>query len=512
MKRLISGLALALVLGCGQGGEEERTESPVQSLAGQLEQSGLVERLDGMDKRLAAMDGKLDALGRKIESGVRVTATTGAGTENVGVEKAAADSAAEAEQVKPAEIVPVPAVPASGGGFKLTFDEPDSQEHVVIWHPYRGQEKDALEKTCREFTAAFHNIVVDPQEVPFMALRDKIVVTVPRGTGPDLFVYVHNPLGDWLFKGGIVVPLSGYIDKYHSFEALQEFLPDTVKALAYDGTLYGLPMAFKARAMFYNKKLVTRGPSSMDELVEVAKAVQTGEGEDRIYGLIYEAGLLYHHAPFAHGFGAVILDDQGQPHLDSPEMVRSVELIRDLAVKHGVLPDLNKDMAKFLFNSGQAGMVFKGPWFLGEIDEGIEYGVAPMPDVTPGKPAKPYLGADGVYLAECSKNKELAFQVMRYLVSSEAARIRYLEGGQLVANVGVYEDKTLVGKANPALDVFRKQADNSVIMSSRPEMQAVWSTADNALRKVIFGKGDAATALAEAQQKIAHDIANMGKK
>ena len=490
MKWTILIMAAAMALGCGKGSEGDKQESPVQTLAGQLDRSGLVERLDGMERRLAAMDEKLDGLARKIESGIRVTApAANGGTEAAAEEKSTEQAATDVKAREQGKEKAEEKVEEGSGRFELTMDLPAAEEHVVIWHPYRGQEKEAFEKTCRDLTAAYPKIVVEPQEVPFMALRDKIVVTVPRGTGPDLFVYVHNPLGDWLFKGGIVVPLSSYIEKYHRFEALKEFIPDTVKALAYDGTLYGLPMAFKARSMFYNKKLVKKVPTTMDELVQVSKSVQTGEGEDRIYGLIYEAGLLYHHAPFAHGFGAVILDDLGKPHLDSPQMVQSVELVRDLVVKHGVLPDLNKDMAKFLFNSGQAGMVFKGPWFLGEIDEGIEYGVAPMPDVAPGKPAKPYLGADGIYLAECSKNKELAFQVMRYMVSSEAARVRYVEGGQLVANVDVYADKSLAGKANPALEVFRKQADNSVIMSSRPEMQAVWSSADNALRKIIFGKG-----------------------
>ena len=264
--------------------------------------------------------------------------------------------------------------------------------------------------------------------------------------------------------------------------------------------------------MFYNKKLIKDVPTTVEGLVAAARAATSGEGEERIYGMLYEAGLLYHHAPFAHGFGATILDDGGRAHINSEQFVRSAEMVRDWVQNEKVLPDLNKDMAKFLFNNNQAGIVFKGPWFLGEIDEGIEYGVALMPDVAQGQPAKPYLGADGIYLANCSKNKGLAFQVMRYLVSDQAAAVRYVEGGQLVANAGLYDDKELSAKANPALEVFRKQADNAVIISPRPEMQAVWSTADNALRKIIFGDGVAQEVLDEAQAKIEKDIASMGNK
>jgi maltose-binding protein MalE len=84
-------------------------------------------------------------------------------------------------------------------------------------------------------------------------------------------------------------------------------------------------------------------------------------------------------------------------------------------------------------------------------------------------------------------------------------------GRQLVANLSVYEELDRNGQSDPVLEVFRKQAESSVVMSSRPEMQAVWSPVDNALRTVVYGKADAAAALKEAQQKVDRDIAGMGK-
>ena len=494
-------LAAMLAVGCGPVEKTEDGQSALTRYADQLEKSGLVEKLDNMDQRLVAIEQSLTDLQKR---GLTVVPPSPVQPVNV------------VPLSGPPDVVAVPTNPAPpvrvAPPFALTVPAPTQETTIVLWHAYRGQEKEAFEKTCADFTAKFPTMVVTPQEVPFMALRDKIVVTVPRGTGPDLFVYVHNPMGDWLRKGDILVPLSSYIEKFDSFDSLEKFIPDTVKALAYDGTLYGLPLAFKARAMFYNKKLIKEVPTTVEALVRVAREATRGEGEERVYGMLYEAGLLYHHAPWAHGFGATILDDAGRAQVNSEAFVRSVEMVRDWVKKDEILPDLNKDMAKFLFNNNQAGIVFKGPWFLGEIDEGIEYGVALLPDVAEGQPAKPYLGADGIYLANCSQNKELAFQVMRYLVSDEAAAVRYVEGGQLVANSGLYDDKELSAKANPALEVFRGQADNAVIISARPEMQAIWSTVDNALRKIIFGDGAAQETLDEAQAKIEKDIASMGNQ
>jgi maltose-binding protein MalE len=513
MKTLVFSLSLLLLSSCGPKEEPPRpSPTPLTNLADTFEKSGLGERVKTLEGRVAGLEKELEALASRVAEGVPATpAKDPPAAEGI----PAAGTAGETETVgAPTAAAAGKAGPAEKAEFVLTMLAPSTPVTVVVWHAYRGKEKEAFEKVIKEFSAKFPAIQTSPQEVPFSALRDKIVVTIPRMTGPDLFVYAHNNIGDWLLKGDILVPLSSYIEQYDSFESLQRFMPDTVKALAYDGTLYGLPLAFKSHALFYNRKLVDRPPATLDELVLMAKAVSArgGTGEDRVYGLISDASLLYNHAMFAHAFGAEILDEKGRPHLDSPAMIESARLVRSLVAEHEIVPDLNDSMATFLFNSGQAGFVIKGPWFLGEIDEGVDYAVSLLPEAAPGKPIRPFLGSEGVFLSHCSQNKEAAFQVMRYLVSDESARVRYVEGGQLAPNLSLYEDAELTKQANPALEVFKKQAGATVIMSSRPEMQAVWSVADNGLRKVIFGGSPAEEALKEAQAKIEHDIATMGTK
>ncbi|MBM4353769.1 MAG: extracellular solute-binding protein [Deltaproteobacteria bacterium] len=468
-------------------------------------------------ERCAALEERLDRLERKLERiGTGELRPAAAGTEGGKEQEAAthsgSDEAAATDQG--AGTAGGAATPPEVREFGLTISEPSPPVRIVVWHAYRGREKEAFEKCLTLFSGRYPGIETDAQEVPFSALRDKIVVTIPRGTGPDLFVYAHNNIGDWLLKGGILAPLSSYIEKYDSFDNLARFLPDTVKALAYEGTLYGLPLAFKSHALFYNRALVKEPPRTIEDLVRIGKEAQAagGDGEERTQGLVYDAGLLYNHAGFAHAFGATILDEQGKAHIDTPEFQASAELVRDLFTNAQILPDLNDTMGTFLFNSGKAAFVIKGPWFLGEVDAGVEYGVALLPEVAEGKPMKPFLGSEGVFLSAGSRNPDAAFQVMRYLVSDVPARIRYLEGDQLVANLDVYEDAQLKARANPALDVFRRQAENTVIMSSRPEMQAVWSTVDNALRNALFGGADVKKTLAEAQAKVEHDIAGMGTK
>jgi len=537
-----TGLLPALLWGCGDGGAEEGNGSALVELSTQIKASGLVERLDSIDRRLTAIEATTADLAKRVRAGAAVAAAgtpgsaeggakAGGGKDNArGTADAAGDGGGNAVGGETGDGAGDGGGNAVGGErgdgagdgsanavgaeFALTWPEPEAPAPVVVWHSYRGKEKEAFEECARAFSARFPKIPIDAQEVPFSALRDKLVVTIPRGTGPDLFVYAHNNIGDWLLKGQILVPLSSFIEKYDSFESLERFLPDTVKALAYNGTLYGLPLAFKSHVLFINRKLVSgKAPSTVDEMIAMGKKAMEGggEGEEKTYGLVYDAGLLYNHALWAHAFGATILDERGNAHLDTPEMIESVKLVRSFVADHAIMPDLNDAMATFLFNSNKVAFAIKGSWFLGEVDPGVDYEVALLPAVSEGKVPKPFLGSEGIFLSNCAKNREAAFQFMRYVVSDEAARVRYLEGAQLVANKWVYDDPELVKQANPAMDVFRKQANQTVIMSAMPQMQAVWSSADNALRNAIFGTADVEETLRAAQVKVTHDIASMGK-
>lgn len=501
-------LGLFLVVSsCDAENVEADHATALEALAGSMGKSASEDRLVAVEQRLDRMEARFTRLEELIRTAA-ASASAAKELESVGESAPVAESSStdgqEAGRLEPPVESP----------FELTLGAPPAGAEitVVLWHSYRGKEKEALLEALAEFQARYPTIRVDAQDVPFSALRDKIVVTVPRGNGPDLFVYAHNVIGDWVMKGGILAPLGTLIEKYDSFEGLSRFLPDTVKALAYQGEIYGLPLAFKSHALFYNKKLIKTPPKTVDELIAMAKAVEGGEGEQEVHGLVYDAGLFYNHALWAQGFGAVVMDEQGVPNLTSQAMVDSLKLVRGFSQSSQILPPLDDNMATFLFNSGLAAFVIKGAWFLGEIDEGVDYGVAVLPEVAPGLPARPFLGSEGVFLSQSSQQKEAAFQVMRYLVSRECAAVRYVKGRQLVANVSVYEDTELTSKADPTLEVFRRQAETTVVMSSRPEMQVLWTPANNALKKVIFGDAEPGAALQDAQEKVEKDITMMGKQ
>jgi arabinogalactan oligomer/maltooligosaccharide transport system substrate-binding protein len=164
-----------------------------------------------------------------------------------------------------------------------------------------------------------------------------------------------------------------------------------------------------------------------------------------------------------------------------------------------------------LFNDGKAAMVFSGPWFLGEIAPGVDYGLAPLPsiDEAGGKPMRPWLTIEGVYVSKSSSHKEAAYDLAQYLVSEEAGLVLTLEGRQLHTNKAVYTHKEVAD--DPILAAFRKQLDTATPMPNFAEMTVMWSPATTAMNTIVRGAATPQVALDTAQRTVEKDIAALRK-
>ena len=192
-------------------------------------------------------------------------------------------------------------------------------KELVLWHGYRAEEKAALEKLVGQFNAAHaaEGLSVKTLAVPYDAYADKISATVPRGKGPDVFIFAQDRLGGWIEAGNTVEPIDFYLD-----DAIRKrFIPTTMEAMTYRGTVYGLPLNYKVVTLIYNKKLVPTPPKTSGELVTMAKKL-TDKKAGR-FGLAYSYGDFYYHAALMNGFGGGVFGPGTTPTLNSPQNVKS---------------------------------------------------------------------------------------------------------------------------------------------------------------------------------------------
>ena len=370
----------------------------------------------------------------------------------------------------------------------------EAQTPITLWHAYRGKEADALQQVAQAFNGKQKAIELKLVQIPYDAFADKITASIPRGKGPDIFIFAQDRIGDWA-ASGMIEPVDFWLDE----PTRKSFLPPTLEALTYDDSVYGLPMAFKMVALYYNTNLIKAPPATTDELIAAAKKATDAKAGK--YGLVYENANYYYHAAWMQGFGARVFDKSGKPTLNAPEAIEALAFAQDLAKKQGVMPqEVTSTLVTTLFNKGQAAFVINGPWFMGEIDKGVPYKVAVLPTLKNGKKPAPFLTAEAVIISAKTADKKAAFEVVKHLTSVESGKTMALVGRQTPARREVYDDAQ-VGK-DEILSVFKKQLETSAPMPNTPAMRMVWSPATTAMNKAINGTTDPKAALDEAQAEV----------
>ena len=378
---------------------------------------------------------------------------------------------------------------------------------LVVWHAYRGAEKAAFEKVVGMFekSPGAKGAKVSTLAIPYDAYADKISAAVPRGKGPDLFIYAQDRLGGWIEAGKTVEPIDFFIDK----PTRERLLPGMLDAMTYKGGVYGLPINYKSPTLIYNKDLVKVPPKTTDEMVKMAKALTNAQSGR--YGLAYWYTNFYFHSALMNAFGGSVFDKDGKLVIDSPANVKSLNQMMEWYKKDGIMPtEPSEALIASMFNEGKAAMVINGPWFVGDIDKKINYGLAPLPLVDGAKKAmRPWLTIEGAYVAASSSKKEAAYELAKYLTSEEAGLVLALEGRQLHTNKAIYNDKRVSGDI--VLKGFRDQLDSAEAMPNRPEMTMVWSPATTAMNKIVKGNASVEAALKEAAGTMGESIAALRK-
>ncbi|GBF08176.1 ABC-type maltose transport system, periplasmic component, malE [Deinococcus aerius] len=332
--------------------------------------------------------------------------------------------------------------------------------------------------------------------VPLDQIPDKLIQSAPKGQGPDMVVTLPQDRLGQLAAAGVVEPMDKYVVSKTDLDRT------AVQAMTYRGRLFGLPMFAESVALIYNKKLVPRAPTTWNEFISVAQK-NTGNGK---FGFLTDLGNAYANYGFFSAYGSYIFKNNGgtlnvqDVGISNAGALKAVSLMNDLRYKYKLVPEgVSADAAKSAFVGGRLAMVVTGPWDMGDIKKaGIDYGITTIP-APPGATGKwgPFVGVQGVVLNAYSKNKTLAAQFAKALVTSPAQFAFNQAGGRIPVSLAA---RTRL-KADPVVTGFGKAISAGTPMPNVPEMGAVWGPWGNAVAQSVQKPGPNYTSILSAALK-----------
>jgi maltose-binding protein MalE len=355
-----------------------------------------------------------------------------------------------------------------------------------------------LQDLADDFLAEYNvELVVEDLGV-VQDIRSQVIIAIPAGEGPDIYIGVHDWLGE-IVESGLAAPLD-LGDKSDAF------VESALEAFTYtDGNLYGMPYATENMGFFYNTDLVEEPPTTWDDMLEIGRTLQDEGLAEYATAIAGDPG--YNSYPMQDAFGGYVFgkDENGawNPNdlgLDSEGEIAGVQWMVD-AVDEGLMPETTDyETAHALFEAGDIPFLMAGPWALDRIRaSGVPYAVAPFfPDE-----GAPMLGVQGFLINPFSENVLLAQAFLTEFVASEdTMQLLYETGNRPSALKAVLEMTD-----DPDLKAMGQAGANAVPMPNIPEMGSVWSAWNNGIALALTGDLPADESMAEAATQIRDLIA-----
>ena len=320
--------------------------------------------------------------------------------------------------------------------------------------------------------------------------------------GPDAVVGIPNDqLADYV-NADLADEVSNDLFKESDFSEA------AVKASYVAGKKYALPLSVETTALFYNTDLVSKVPSTWEELVE--QASKKG-------GVQFDATSIYYDLGFVRACGGYIFNykdgayDVSDIGLANDGAIKAYEFINDLKNKYNLISgDITADIARSNFQNGKCAYYIGGPWDIdGFTSAGTHFALSVMPTFN-GKPFVTPVGTQVSFVSKVSKNKEKAWEFIKYLVDNGAAEM-YAVGNRIPAKISEQGIDKI--KGDKFAEVFAEQINKGEPMPTVSEMGQLWEINTNNIRSMWSGEqtpSQAANNIVK-QLKEAIELMNSGK-
>lgn len=375
---------------------------------------------------------------------------------------------------------------------------------LVIW---ADEKRAAAIKPLAAAWAAQNGVTVDVQAVT-KDIIPKFKTASQANNPPDLVVWAHDVIGD-LVQNGSIDPVQ--------LSDTSGFDPLAVKGMTFNGQLYGVPYSVENIGLIRNTDLAPDCPATMEDLISTGqKLVKDGKAQQIMALQVGQKGDPYHIYPvFTSGggsyFGTTATGDPDPKNVtvDSPESIAAGQKLYDMGEKgSGALKrSIDDKNAIPSFTGGKTPFLVSGPWAIADITKsGVKYDICAIPPFAGGKPASPFIGVNGFYVASKGKNKTLAQEFVSSLVPTPEFQVGLYQAEPRRPALTAAVDQ--VKATDPNIPKFATAGANGTILPAIPAMGQVWGPYGVA-EAAIIGGADPAQSLQAAAKAIREGIAKL---
>jgi multiple sugar transport system substrate-binding protein len=239
---------------------------------------------------------------------------------------APAEAPSTTEETATSEAIEVPAEFQNGIDWRQF--EGETLDLGAQTHPWMNAMEELIPQ-FEELTGITVNYELLGEDVAVTQIQQQLSAGSPT---PD--VYMVNAIGQAAASGWLE-SLDGYINNPELTDPewydVEGIFPAARDFATFDGELLAMPITAEVQVLFVRNDLVATPPSTVDELLESAKAVTSGD----VYGFSSRGIGTGSETPwplggFTFSAGGQYLDENGQPVLNNPENVAALEAYAEL--------------------------------------------------------------------------------------------------------------------------------------------------------------------------------------
>ncbi len=296
---------------------------------------------------------------------------------------------------------------------------------------------------------------VEIRTVPQNQYENKLKLMIAGGDVGDV-ICMDAPNIAYYANEGALESLNAYWDKAD----FADLVGSARQAMTWNGKIWAAPLNESNCVLYYNKDMFKaaglKAPEKLadawttDQLLAAAVKLtkKDATGKVSVYGIMPQMfsidnrneGMTYTQVLWTWWFGADILSKDGtaaKGFFDSPANLKALHFYQDLFQKYKAAPAMPITGG---FEAERIAMWINGPWMVGEWQRNFpefyksKWGAMPLPK---GLAAASNSGSWNLAITAQSKNKKLAWEVVKAITGAQGAQIYCDRTGNLPARQSV---------------------------------------------------------------------------